>query len=234
MSKLLIYTPLMRLYGRALQSILRLKWDGPVDVVFARGDDSTCPRDNYAKVVAKYQRGRDILLAGDYDAMLTVEDDMIVPADAAQRLWATGADVAYGLYVWRRDRNHLWSAYTELTEDHGTSLSQDYDAAREAWGKVIEVQGIGNGCTLIRRHVLERINFEHRGNACCDWYLALDARYAGFRQVCDTAVVCGHMAAGTEEMRSFPIVIGQAPVPRIYWPDNDAAGLGKLYRVEYL
>lgn len=234
---ILIYVPTVRLFGRALQSIMRLQWPGKVDVVFARGGDATEAMSKQGKfkvVTAKYNHGRDMLLAGDYDAIATIEDDMIVPPDALIKLWDTGADIAYGLYCWRHQGFHKWSAYTEIGDRHGVALSDDPEAAKAAWGSVIEVQGIGNGCTLIRRHVLEAMPFRKHRKACCDWGLAYDAQRRGYRQACDLSVVCGHMAIDNEQHKGFPIVYGQWGPPRIIWPDPDLDNTGKLYRVEYL
>ncbi len=232
---ILVYTPMLRLYGRALQSILRLEWPGRLDIMFDKGNN--CPVDDLQKrfeyVTAKYNHGRTVTLAGDYAAMLQIEDDMIVPPDTLMRLWDTGADIAYGLYCWRHG-DMRWSAYTEISDGHGTSLSQNRAAAQAAWGKVIDVQGIGSGCTLIRRHVLECLPFRKHRDACCDWGLAMDAQAAGFRQVCDLGVVCGHMTSEMDTRPAFPITYGKKGPPRIIWPDPDREGLGQLYRVEYL
>ena len=49
--------------------------------------------------------------AGGFDALLLVENDMILPPDALLKMAAVDADVVYGLYVnrhgWRK-----WLAYT--------------------------------------------------------------------------------------------------------------------------
>lgn len=236
MPRVLIYVPMIRLYGRALQSILRQEWDGQLDIVFAKGNDAPADADKQRKfeaVTAKYNHGRELALARGYDAMFCTEDDMIVPSDALQKLWQTGADIAYGLYCWRNSSFHKWNAYIELDEDSGKSLSDEPELARKLWGQVIEVKGIGNGCTLIRRHVLEALPFRKHGVACCDWALALDAQAAGFRQVCDLSVVCGHLTAENDQSR-FPIQYGIWGPPRIIWPDPDTDRIKRLYRLEYL
>jgi len=237
--RILVYTPMLRLYGRALQSILRLEYPGRFDITLCKGgniqpgDDK---RTGFDVVTEKYNHARDLVLTGMYDAMLAVEDDMIVPPDALTRLLATGADVAYGLYCWRNMGFHKWSAYTELADVSGTSLDTDPEAAKAAWGQVIDVQGIGMGCTLIHRHVLETFPFRTHKHACCDWGLALDCQAEGFSQKCDLGVVCGHMTTHNPSSRAggIPWVLGVEGPPRIIWPDPDEEGVGKLYRVEHL
>lgn len=233
----LVYVPMLRLYGKALQSIMRLEWDGRLDITIVKGDDVQTPRDKQARfeaVARKYEHGRQLALAGDYDAMLCIEDDMIVPADTVQRLAAVDADVAYGLYCWRNSGWHKWNAYTELSSDHGTSLSDDRQAAQAAWGQVVTVDGIGQGCTFVHRRVLETITFHTYLKACSDWGLALDCKRLGFRQKCDLGVVCGHMTTDSFGEITPPLAPNVQMPPRIIWPDPDFDNVGRMYRVEYL
>ena len=237
--RILVYTPMLRLYGMALQSILRLEHPDRFDITFCKGGNiknGDVKQTGFEIVTSKYNHARDIVLAGSYDAMLAVEDDMIVPSDALTRLLATGADIAYGLYCWRNQGWHKWSAYTAISDKHGVSLDEDKVAAKAAWGKVIDVAGIGMGCTLIHRHVLEALPFRTHEKACCDWALALDAQERGYSQKCDLGVVCGHMTTHNPSSiaGSIPWVLGATDQPRIIWPDLDAEGIGKLYRVEHL
>lgn len=211
--------PQVAAIGRATQwhdapmrSIFTQEWDGMLEHVILNGETLTGTR--YDRVTQKYELARRMTLDGGYDALWTAEYDMILPSDALRRLAAVDADIVYGLYVWRR-RPHLWSAYKVLWPSLGYSISQIPQVAREAWGQQIEVAGVGHGCTLIRRQVLEQISFYRDGAACADWYMALDAQERGFRQVCDCGVACGHMSL--------------TPRPVVYWPDPDQPD---LYRVD--
>lgn len=216
--RVLVATPVVRgeLYLRSWLSWYAMDYDGQVDYFqMVGGDDAGQPYDN---IIRKYNEARAIVLGNGYDGLMTVESDTIVPKDALQRLEAVGADVAYGLYVWRNGFPY-WNAYTQLSEEAGLPISVDKEAAKEAWGKVIETKGVGNGCTLIRRHVLEAIEFQWSPGefGCCDWHLAVDCQALGFVQKHDMGLVCGHIAVN--------------PVHRILWPDPDARG---LYRADLL
>ena len=96
-------------------------------------------------------------------------------------------------------------------------LSKDVDAARAAYGSVIDVEGCGLGCTLIKRKVIEELPFRNWRGVSCDWALAYDAQGSGFTQKMDTRVVCGHMT--------------MMPSPQILWPDVNEE---KLYRQEMI
>ncbi len=208
-----------RLWGRTVQALFGLHSEQIGIEYWFRGWDNPHAYP-YENVAHNYNVARDVVLKLGLDALLTVECDMIVPPDTVDRLAATEADIAYGLYVWRHGRRE-WSAYSELTALQGRSLSRDPDLARASWGKVIPVAGVGQGCTLIRRHVLEEIEFGLWPGTpelvSSDWMLALDAQRLGFTQRCDLGVVCGHQS--------------YAPWPQVIWPDPEE---DELYRVEAL
>lgn len=218
MDKILVYCPMApktpKVYARTVTSLFRLEWSGEMEIVFGREDE---PRQSkYGNLAAKHNRARHMALDGGYDALLFVENDMILPPDALTKLAAVKADVAYGLYVnrhgWRK-----WLAYTYIDDLGGVSLSDDKDKARAAWGKVIDTVGAGMGCTLIRRNVLEHIWFRvpPGERAADDWQFAIDCQAAGFRQAHDLSVHCGHIVPGNAH---------------ILWPD---ASTDDLFRVEW-
>jgi len=211
-----------RLFDHTIRSIFSQRGDGGrVDVFFPWQGDQDIP-DNRDKIHWKYEQARQRAITGNYDAMLCIESDMIVPPEALPRLAATGADVAYGLYVFRRPPWH-WSAYSVLNGMSGYPLSGSPERARLDWGKVVAVDGIGLGCTLIRRHVFDQVPFRADGErhpdgerSHCDWYFALDCVHAGYTQVCDTAITCGHI--GTYSRTGDPFA-------GIVWPDIDGLDL---------
>lgn len=216
--RILCYIPMApkrpKLYARTIQSAMNVIWDAPIDYVFGREDNPVeMPYDNICK---KYNQGRKLALEGGYDALWTVEADMIIPPIALERLTRIDADVAYGLYV-SRHGSQRWLAFSHIGETVGISISDDRINAKAAWGQVIETQGVGLGCTLIWRHVLEAIEFRHPGaETANDWFFSLDCQKHGFVQKHDLGVVCGH-------------IVGP-PSPKILWPDPEAE---RLYRIEF-
>ena len=242
-TKILVYTPEHPGYGikpQTYESIKQAidKYDGPIDWIISQGDNPlNAPYDN---VVYHHNKARDIVLNNGYDAFLSIEADMVIPEDTIIQLLEADADVVYGLYVWRH-KPHRWSAYKTLTLWGGESISYNHNGhdAREAWGKTIDVGGLGMGCTLIRRNVLETIHFrlhdgshswivdeydkqfkeiginpyrDRRQMVCDDWLLAMDAQHYGFSQQANLGVVCGHINGDN-----------------VLWPDPDA---DKFYRLE--
>ena len=240
--RLLAFTPLhpdYGIHGAALDGILRLVRPKGVELhmLFVDGDNDDKP---FVNIVKKHNYARQIVLDNDYDYMLSIEADMIVPPDTILRLLQADADIAYGLYVWRQ-HNKRWSAYKDINLWGGHSISFNHGGqdAKDAWGKVIDVAGLGMGCTLISRKVLKRLPFrlhdgsdswiqdeyagqfktlgidpkrKHLEMVCDDWLLAMDAQHYGFTQRAHCGVVCGHIDGDG-----------------VLWPDPYA---DMLYRVE--
>lgn len=209
---ILAFCPQSRVIEHSLASINALNVDGH-DLAWVFASSPPVPlAERWAEVTGKYRYARKLVLENDYDALFCVEDDQVIPPDALVKLAALDTDIAYGLCVTRRDP-HLWSASIRCGPSDTDYVSYDmrYEAMREAWGRVIPVIGCGLFCTLIKRHVLERVPFELRGTRCCDYYAAYDWHKAGFEQLCDTSLLCGHVMEDS----------------RVVWPDGE-----KRYRIE--
>jgi hypothetical protein len=179
--------------------------------------------DGHEIVTRKYQQLREQFLAGGYKVFISIEDDMIIPEDSLTRLieHLDTADVAYGLYCWRHSLGGgAWSAYVKVADSWGESVVIDKEKARQYFTEqsIEPVCGVGMGCTAIKRDVLEKIPFLRRGQACNDWYFAVDAQFEGYKQVCDYGLVCGHMTLD--------------PTPRIIWPD--VKDMSTMQRIDYL
>jgi hypothetical protein len=178
-----------------LESVAALAWDGRLDHEVSW--HNPYPEGDPRNVTAQMVRGRRLALEGRYDAMLVVEHDMRVPANALQRLWDIQAPVAYGVYVFRHGVPILntYEKYPGRSRNMGESLTVRPALLRRAMRRgVVEVSGVGFGCTLIRRAALEALPFrnrdgEHNGT---DVVFSMDCLAAGFRQMADFGVPCGH------------------------------------------
>jgi len=218
--KILVFVPQSRILAPSIASIQRVD-PGPHQVVTYWAKNGGQPlASRWENVTRKYQAGRRMFLDGDFDALLCVEDDILIPPDALLRLDALEADIAYGLVTSRREP-YLWSADIQTGPGDGDYLTYDMqpDKMRAAWGRVIDVVGCGLYCTLIRRPVLEQLEFTIRGSRCCDFYFAYDAYQAGFSQQCDTRVLCGHLINSEGP--------GVGPPWQVVYPDG-----ARRYRIE--
>lgn len=180
-----------------------MEWNGHADIVFGkrdrylplRRDISDYENERNRDIAAKYNQARVMTLEGGYDALMTIEADMIPPENALQRLDRVEADIVYGLYVSRHGK-HPWLSMMNVTEQvrGSVGMGETWQERGAMWGKVVDTAGVGLGCTLIRRDVLEAIPFRVRDQWIAnDWYFAIDAREMGFSQKHDCSVVCGHI-----------------------------------------
>jgi hypothetical protein len=216
--RVLIATPVFQLYSRTVASVLCM--DAPDDCerdyVLAQDDDLSLS--HYERITAKFNRLRRLALDGGYDALLTVEADMLPPPHALVALLATGADVAYGVYSFRHDdQGGMWNVAAKLRGDGSADwLISDPEQARRLWGRVVRVEGVGNGCTLIRRTALEAVPFRDNGVVHQDWMFGMDAAAKGFSQVAHLGVICGHIRDRD----------------RAVWPDPTTESLSRETRPE--
>lgn len=196
----LLYTPLYplepRIRPQTWRSIQALEWDAPLDVIMGRED---YPQEThvYENICKKFSYARNLALDNGYDFLLTVEFDMIVPPDALRRLMAVDADVVYGLYTTRREQFRLrWLAFS-FTSLRASIWWQNHPMKklRKLWGHPVYSAGVGFGCTLIRRRVLEKVPFRchPQHEVANDWMFAVDVQEAGFQQKHHFGVVCGHI-----------------------------------------
>jgi len=153
-------------------------------------------KEDHENTLLKYKRARQKVLNENYDALFTVEHDMIVPENALVKMLDTKADVIYGLYCFRHITPMLNAlrAVSSDWPDMSMSFFPEYikKGKRRGW---IECSGSGMGCTLIYRRVLEKLDF-HRaksGHPVPDMPLAADCLQNGFKQVCRFDVPCGHI-----------------------------------------
>ena len=198
--------PLVR--SVTLQALMSLDWPA-YELVFGR-DDITDPdrAQGHQNMYEKYVCARQMALDGGYNALLTVEADIVIPRDGLNKLLEVDAHVVYGLYCSRKaDYGYNWLVIQEPGSFYAPPASLDDGFRREAWGKVVESVGHGLGCTLIRREVLERVHFRYPDPlVACDWYFALDCQAEGIRQAHHCGVVCGHVN-GNETLWPDPEMI---------------------------
>jgi hypothetical protein len=157
--------------------------------------DNPLPGRRMENVIAQYQKAWKMALAGGYDALLTVEHDMILPANAVQKLYETDSPVVYGVYMLRHGIPTLSAWQYINTTNLGMSLSlypKEVIAARkQGWARVC---GVGWGCTLIRREVLERVNVRSTGGGDAgDMAFATDCVRANILQIARFDVPCKHI-----------------------------------------
>lgn len=127
------------------------------------------------------------MLQGDYDALLFIDSDMVVPMDLLVRLLEHDKDIVSGL-AFKRFPPYEPCIFKKCDRD-GTEFYFDYPKG------LVEIQGVGMACTLIKRKVFENVLqpwFFPEPKIGEDLAFCIRAREQGFKIYCDTTLICGH------------------------------------------
>lgn len=141
-------------------------------------------------VYAAREQAAKYLLESGCDSLLFIDSDMVVPMDLVPRLIEADKDIVSGL-AFKRVPGYEPCIFKKCDRE-GTEFYLDYPKG------LIEVQGVGMACTLIKRKVFEILQtpyFFPMPNIGEDLAFCVRAREAGFRIFCDTELICGHCNA---------------------------------------
>lgn len=181
------------------------------------GEDNPYPIGDLRNVVHQFQAGRAQFLSTNADALLLVEHDNILPdADAAQRLYDTPADIVYGCYMLRHGSNvlNVWRYEGDRNLGQSWTLYPDEFRSVRAQADVVRVSGVGFGCVLIRRQIVENYPFRPGEPTAYapDIPFAMDVLRAGIVSVARLDVAVDHYHDG---MRLAPFVGIGAPMTHV-------------------
>jgi hypothetical protein len=222
MNKILIVTPSHnKINSDTIRCIFELDTplNSQVDVFFPKNGYPETDDLGRQNIIEKQNQARKIVLSENYTHLFFIEEDMLVPKDALKKLLKVDADVSYGLYCFRRPP-FMWNATAALDTEKlvGFSYSSgEQDFINNKFSSVLPVDGLGFGCTLIKKEVLESIEFRIGWDHChpngepshSDVYFACDCINNGFTQLCDTSVLCGHITSSPKPAVLMPTKIGE-------------------------
>lgn len=136
-------------------------------------------------------------LIGKYDFMLVVETDVIPPHDIIERLLIHHKEVVSAMYmIDQGSDSHLMYQKIEpmgINYRSTINMSDGYDIGIVD-GQVHEVYACGLGCCMIKKDILEKIQFrwETGADAHPDSFFAADLHMHGIKQYLDTGTLCVH------------------------------------------
>lgn len=241
--KVLAFTPTYEMKGveqirpETRAAMARLYVPEGVTLEWVIGRENPWPYPTHKNVLHQYQGARALALAGGYDALWTVEHDIVPPADAVGKLAGTAAGVVYGVYLLRHG-SYVLNAWEYIGEMNlGGSLTirpAAYEKALEqGWSRVC---GCGWGCTWINRPVLERFEFhDDRGkNPAGDLAFAKDCMREGVLCVARFDVPCDHLE-GELRLRPFGGAVNELmkveALVDVVAPGGVAMKRGKIYEL---
>lgn len=179
------------------QSLWDLEKPCECDFRFVRGYDCATARNKIA----------DLAIDGGYDAVLMVDSDMTLPADALSNLLDTGLDVVSGWCLRRSVDTGQTNVY-RLHDTHGGNYygyphESAYSADEmRAFMEPVMVHGVGMACCLIRTDVFKRLRYpwfdwvnyaDRHGMLSEDLYFCSALSDARIPLYVDPRVACGHM-----------------------------------------
>lgn len=145
----------------------------------------------------------DRALDGEYDWLLTVDADIVLPRDALRNLLEHDADICMGYYRnrWAREDGPKTCVIPHGGEWTGRMPVDELRRLREEGTHTVRVRGGGMGCCLVRPSVFGRVKFpwfewhdwaRHAQSLGEDVDFFIKAEKAGVRAYVDTRVACGH------------------------------------------
>ena len=176
--------------------------------------------ENVLTAVARNQIVKGMLTYPRAEWLFFMDSDMLFPARALRHLLRRferdhkpHVDIVGGTYFQRFEPHDIIAyeqlgelAYRPLTTEwidyaskHRENVSLDGRFAGRIIGNdgLVEVGGIGTGCLLIRRKVLDVMAepwFSYRDEGSEDLFFCREAKKAGFKIYLDMGLVCGHVS----------------------------------------
>jgi GT2 family glycosyltransferase len=162
---------------------------------------------------------RQIFLEGGYDYLLLVESDLLIPADSIRRLMSYGKPVVGSIYFIGTGNIQVPCVFLDDVEKVGFKATRPLGIKPTEDGKKLydkkevddflnkglqQAHGVGFGCTLIIRNIVERFPFwcdERLNDKHSDVYFYLDMQRAGIPVFVDTDITIPHFPSKWEEVK---------------------------------
>lgn len=148
-----------------------------------------------------------------FDYLFSVDSDIAFPPNTLKKLLSHDRDVVSGLYIQRKPGQHILEIYE--ANDHGGVSNIPYGKLKGR--NLVEVQGCGFGCVLVKAEVLKTIGYpqfkyrsalDHNHTISEDVDFCKKALAKGFRIWADATIKCRHIGQGVFEVNeNLPIII---------------------------
>jgi len=135
-------------WSALIPELLRIQYEGKIEIAQFLAVGSALTDHNRNAVTAAF-------LEGDSEAIFWIDDDTVHPPETLERLLGLDTDVAAGVYF-RRGLPYDPLAYKRLPNRMYTPMKY-FER-----GEIVPVESVGMGCTLVRRHVYEKIREQYR------------------------------------------------------------------------
>ena len=154
----------------------------------------------------KLESSRNILrqkaLEGNYEYLLTLDQDIIVPKDILQKLLENKKDFVTGIYFTHMEKQGIIKTIPVIFIDTKIPRQVTHLSIEQAFkDQLIQIRSCGLGCTLVSKKLLEKLDFSIDKNfkGGEDTYFCLQVQKKGFEIYCDTRVKCKHLITEQKE-----------------------------------
>ncbi|MEK6839347.1 MAG: hypothetical protein AABX72_00225 [Nanoarchaeota archaeon] len=159
----------------------------------------------YERIVESRNLLRDLVLKGKYDYFLSLEQDVIPPANIIEQLIRHNKDVVSGIYyklydvdvkgrdgVVQKKKTLLPLIFTYSNDKNKMNVCYPKDVDGDHFFKI---RACGLGCVLISRKVLEKVKFRYDPTKSTfdDFLFCSDVLEHGFEIYADTSVKSKHL-----------------------------------------
>lgn len=137
-------------------------------------------------------------LSGNYNYVLMIDSDVIVPEDVLEKMLEYPVEVCFGLYPHKNTKEGYAEIFKPIDGDYKERFT--YNELKDQIR--VDIKGGGFGCVLIKCEVFaympypwfQFVSYSNETFLSEDLYFCSNAKRAGFRLQADTRVKCGHMA----------------------------------------
>lgn len=135
-----------------------------------------------------------------FDYTLWVDSDIVLPADALIKLLAHKKECVGGIYLQRKPGQEIPELY--VWNDGVNTGMRNAMLSEVIEPRLMEVSGIGFGCVLTTRHLLEDIGYpqfeykhtlDFKDTVSEDVDFCMKAMRKGHKIYADTSIRCGHI-----------------------------------------
>ena len=171
-----------------IQSVIKQGFEGENDILLCPYNPFSTVRPDWGQnIVLKQNKAKEIVLKHNYTHLFSVEADVLIPANTLTRLLFDNKDVVCGIYKLHSHSDSLKGTIAAFRKEDKIYVS--IEAGKDFnWGEVIEVDFLPFGCTLIKREVLENIDF----GIGLDAEFSMNCKNKDFKLWADTGIVCEH------------------------------------------
>ena len=192
MRRVLEYVPFYRDIHVARESWFRQRaTDTWVDVLIMRFDPLP-DAGAYPNLAIKNELARRLCITGDYDYLFIVEDDIVLPDDALEKLLTVDKPVVVGLHRGRPETWGICGLCVRIADPDGPQDADDRPLEVKDvknWGDIIECTNSSQACMLLSKKLLPLLE----GVMGKDYEISRRLSTLHIPLLCHTGVLCGHV-----------------------------------------